>query len=79
MEEFKYIEGIMEHETDRQIDAVAAVMWSMYWSIVKKELSRKVNLLMYQLIYVSTPTKVMNSSKKKVSSAGWWGTPLEKR
>ncbi|KAK3544860.1 hypothetical protein QTP86_027529, partial [Hemibagrus guttatus] len=63
VEEFKYLgilftsEGRMDCEIDRQISAVAAVMWSMYRSVVvKKELSRKVKLSIYQSIYVPTLT-----------------------
>ncbi|KAK3564367.1 hypothetical protein QTP86_017329 [Hemibagrus guttatus] len=48
VEEFKYLgvlftsEGRMDHEIDRRIGAAAAVMQSMYRSVVvKKELSRK--------------------------------------
>ena len=47
VEEFKYLgvlfisEGRMERETDRQISAAAAVMRSLYGSVmVKRELSR---------------------------------------
>ncbi|KAK3555566.1 hypothetical protein QTP86_022023 [Hemibagrus guttatus] len=63
VEEFKYLgvlftsEGRMDHEIDRQIGAAAAVMWSMYRSVVvKKELSRKAKLSIYQSIYVPTLT-----------------------
>ncbi|KAK3519761.1 hypothetical protein QTP70_003904 [Hemibagrus guttatus] len=63
VEEFKYLrvlftsEGRMECEIDRRISAAAAVMRSMYQSVVvKKELSQKVQLLIYQSIYVRTLT-----------------------
>ncbi|KAK3529276.1 hypothetical protein QTP70_024824 [Hemibagrus guttatus] len=63
VEEFKYLkvlftsEGRMDREIDRQIGAAAAVMRSMYRSVVmKKELSRKVKLSIYQSIYVPTLT-----------------------
>ncbi|KAK3526805.1 hypothetical protein QTP70_033550 [Hemibagrus guttatus] len=63
VEEFKYLgvlftsEGRMDREIDRRIGAAAAVMWSMYQSVVvKKELSRKAKLLIYQSIYVPTLT-----------------------
>ncbi|KAK3523732.1 hypothetical protein QTP70_009253 [Hemibagrus guttatus] len=63
VEEFKYLgvlftsEGRMDHEIDRQIGAVAAVMRSMYLSVVvKKELSRKAKLSINQSIYVPTLT-----------------------
>ncbi|KAK3571553.1 hypothetical protein QTP86_013185 [Hemibagrus guttatus] len=64
VEEFKYLwvlfmsEGRMDHEIDRRIGAaVYAVMRSMYRSVVvKKELSRKAKLLIYQSIYVPTLT-----------------------
>ncbi|KAK3547532.1 hypothetical protein QTP86_021516, partial [Hemibagrus guttatus] len=63
VEEFKYLgvlftsEGRMDCEIDRQIGAAAAVMWSMYRSVVvKKELSRKVKLSIYQSIYIPTLT-----------------------
>ncbi|KAK3517715.1 hypothetical protein QTP70_016131 [Hemibagrus guttatus] len=57
VEECKY-PGVLftsEGRIDRQIGAAAAVMWSMYRSVVvKKELSQKVKLLIYQSIYVPT-------------------------
>ncbi|KAK3515281.1 hypothetical protein QTP70_013483 [Hemibagrus guttatus] len=63
VEEFKYLrvlftsEGRMDREIDRRIGAAAAVMRSMYQSVVvKKELSRKAKLSMYQSIYVPTLT-----------------------
>ncbi|KAK3561732.1 hypothetical protein QTP86_012988 [Hemibagrus guttatus] len=63
VEEFKYLgvlftsEGRMDREIDRRIGAAAAVMRSMYRSVVvKKELSRKAKLLIYQSIYVPTLT-----------------------
>ncbi|KAK3557454.1 hypothetical protein QTP70_027739, partial [Hemibagrus guttatus] len=63
VEEFKYLgvlfmsEGRMDREIDRRIGAVAAVMRSMYQSVVvKKELSRKAKLSIYQSIYVPTLT-----------------------
>ncbi|KAK3557566.1 hypothetical protein QTP70_030495, partial [Hemibagrus guttatus] len=63
VEEFKYLgvlftsEGRMDREIDRWIGAAAAVMRSMYRSVVvKKELSRNVKLLIYQSIYVPTLT-----------------------
>ena len=63
MEEFKYLgflftsEGRLEHETDRQISAAAAVMRSLYRSVVvKRELSRKAKLSIYRSIYVPTLT-----------------------
>ncbi|KAK3543057.1 hypothetical protein QTP70_010553 [Hemibagrus guttatus] len=63
VEEFKYLgvlftsEGRMDREIDRQIGAAAAVMRSMYWSVVvKKELSQKAKLSIYQSIYVPTLT-----------------------
>ncbi|KAK3518826.1 hypothetical protein QTP70_014865 [Hemibagrus guttatus] len=63
VEEFKYLgvlftsEGRMDREIDRRIGAAAAVMRSMYRSVVvKKELSQKAKLLIYQSIYVPTLT-----------------------
>ncbi|KAK3513875.1 hypothetical protein QTP70_032883, partial [Hemibagrus guttatus] len=63
VEEFKYLgvlftsEGRMDREIDRRIGAAAAVMPSMYRSVVvKKELSRKAKLSIYQSIYVPTLT-----------------------
>ncbi|KAK3571285.1 hypothetical protein QTP86_005921 [Hemibagrus guttatus] len=50
-------EGRMDREIDRRISAAAAVMRSMYRSVVvKKELSRKAKLSIYQSIYVPTLT-----------------------
>ncbi|KAK3513103.1 hypothetical protein QTP70_001397 [Hemibagrus guttatus] len=63
VEEFKYLgvlftsEGRMDCEIDRRIGAAAAVMRAMYRSVVvKKELSRKAKLLIYQSIYTPTLT-----------------------
>ncbi|KAK3544065.1 hypothetical protein QTP86_000871 [Hemibagrus guttatus] len=63
VEEFKYLgvlftsEGRMDREIDRRIGAAAAVMRSMYRSVVvKKELSQKAKLLIYQSIYAPTLT-----------------------
>ncbi|KAK3510218.1 hypothetical protein QTP70_030444, partial [Hemibagrus guttatus] len=63
VEEFKYLgvlftsEGRMDREIDRRICAAAAVMQSMYRSVVvKKELSRKAKLSIYQSIYAPTLT-----------------------
>ncbi|KAK3539790.1 hypothetical protein QTP70_013235 [Hemibagrus guttatus] len=63
VEEFKCLgvlftsEGRMDREIDRRIGAAAAVMRSMYRSVVmKKELSRKAKLSIYQSIYVPTLT-----------------------
>ncbi|KAK3548003.1 hypothetical protein QTP70_001912 [Hemibagrus guttatus] len=63
VEEFKYLgvlftsEGRMGREIDRRIGAAAAVMRSMYRSVVvKKELSRKAKLSIYQSIYIPTLT-----------------------
>ncbi|CAM4611183.1 unnamed protein product [Leuciscus chuanchicus] len=63
VEEFKNLgvlftsEGRMEWEIDRRIGAASAVMRSMYRSVVvKKELSRKAKLSIYQSIYVPTLT-----------------------
>ncbi|KAK3575378.1 hypothetical protein QTP86_025782 [Hemibagrus guttatus] len=63
VEEFKYLgvlftsEGRMDREVDRRIGAAAAVMRSMYQSVVvKKELSQKAKLSIYQSIYVPTLT-----------------------
>ncbi|KAK3508316.1 hypothetical protein QTP70_021492 [Hemibagrus guttatus] len=63
VEEFKYLgvlftsEGRMDREIDRRIGAAAAIMQSMYRSVVvKKELSRKAKLSIYQSIYIPTLT-----------------------
>ncbi|XDV14816.1 hypothetical protein PO909_014999 [Leuciscus waleckii] len=63
VEEFKYLgvlftsEGRMEREIDRRIGAASAIMRSMYRSVVvKKELSCKAKLSIYQSIYVPTLT-----------------------
>ena len=55
VEEFKYLgvtsEGRKECEIDRQIGAAAAVMRSLYWSVVvKRELTQKAKLSIYQSI-----------------------------
>ncbi|KAK3542751.1 hypothetical protein QTP70_001881 [Hemibagrus guttatus] len=61
VQEFKYLgvlftsEGRMDREIDRRIGAAAAVMRSMYRSVVvKKELSRKAKLSIYQSIFAPT-------------------------
>ncbi|KAK3543175.1 hypothetical protein QTP70_012283 [Hemibagrus guttatus] len=65
VEEFKYLgvlftsEGRMDREIDRRISAAAAVMRSMYRSVV---LSRKAKLSIYQSIYVPTLTPMVMSS-----------------
>ncbi|KAK3567192.1 hypothetical protein QTP86_012462 [Hemibagrus guttatus] len=63
VEEFKYLgvlftsKGRMDCEIDRRIGAAAAVMRSMYrLVVVKKELSQKAKLSIYQSIYVPTLT-----------------------
>ncbi|KAK3529325.1 hypothetical protein QTP70_029151 [Hemibagrus guttatus] len=63
VEEFKYLgvlftsEGRMDREIDRRIGAAAAVMRSMSRSVVvKKELSWKAKLSIYQSLYVPTLT-----------------------
>ena len=63
VEEFKYLgvlftsEGRMEREIDRRIAAASAVKRSLYRSVVvKRELSRKAKLSIYQSIYVPTLT-----------------------
>ena len=63
VEEFKYLgvlstsEGRTEREIDRLIGAAAAVMRSLYRSVVvKRELSRKAKLSIYWSIYVPTLT-----------------------
>ena len=63
VEEFKYLgvlftsEGRMEREIDRRIGAVSAVMRTLHGSVVvKRELSRKAKLSIYQSIYVPTLT-----------------------
>lgn len=50
-------EGRLEHDIDRRIDAVAAVMRPLYWAVmVKRELSLKVKLSIYQSINVPNLT-----------------------
>ncbi len=60
-EEFKYLrilfksEGKMEREIDRW--TASAVMWTLNRSVVvKRELSRKAKLSIYQSIYIPTLT-----------------------
>ncbi|KAK0147518.1 hypothetical protein N1851_012990 [Merluccius polli] len=61
--EFKYLgvlftsEGKIEREMERWIGAVSAVMQALYWTaVVKRELSQKAKLLIYQAIYIPTLT-----------------------
>ncbi|KAI3364315.1 hypothetical protein L3Q82_011116 [Scortum barcoo] len=65
VEEFKYLgvlftsEGKMEREIDRRIGAASAVMRSVYADrtvVVKKELSRKVKLSIYQVNLTLPPS-----------------------
>ncbi|KAK0144605.1 Craniofacial development protein 2 [Merluccius polli] len=63
VEEFKYLgvlftsEGRMEREIDRRIGAASAVMRTLHGSVVvKRELSRKAKLSIYQSIYVPALT-----------------------
>ncbi|KAK0149127.1 LINE-1 reverse transcriptase [Merluccius polli] len=63
VEEFKYLgvlftsEGRMEREIDRRISAASAVMRTLHGSVVvKRELSRKAKLSIYQSIYVPALT-----------------------
>ncbi|KAK0135268.1 TATA box-binding protein-associated factor RNA polymerase I subunit A [Merluccius polli] len=63
VEEFKYLgvlftsEGRMEREIGRQIGAASAVMRTLHGSVVvKRELSRKAKLSIYQSIYVPALT-----------------------
>ncbi|KAK0142406.1 hypothetical protein N1851_019850 [Merluccius polli] len=63
VEEFKYLgvlfrsEGRLEREIDRRIGAASAVMRTLHGSIVvKRELSRKAKLSIYQSIYVPALT-----------------------
>uniref|UniRef100_A0A8C6MBU3 Reverse transcriptase domain-containing protein n=1 Tax=Nothobranchius furzeri TaxID=105023 RepID=A0A8C6MBU3_NOTFU len=63
MEEFKYLgvlftsEGKLEREIDRWISAASTAMQAFYRSVVvKRELSQKAKLSIYQSIYISTLT-----------------------
>ena len=63
VEEFKYLgvlftsEGRMEREIDRRIGAASSVMRTLHGSlVVKRELSRKAKLSIYQSIYVPALT-----------------------
>ncbi|KAK0148960.1 hypothetical protein N1851_010644 [Merluccius polli] len=63
VKEFKYLgvlftsEGRMEREIDRRIGAASAVMRTLHGSdAVKRELSRKAKLSIYQSIYVPALT-----------------------
>ncbi|KAK0134946.1 LINE-1 reverse transcriptase [Merluccius polli] len=64
VEEFKYLgvlftsEGRMEREIDRRIGAASAVMRTLHGSVVvKRELSRKAKLSIYQSIYLWVMTE----------------------
>ncbi|KAK3526552.1 hypothetical protein QTP70_030692 [Hemibagrus guttatus] len=69
LEEFKYLgvlftsEGRMDREIDRQIGAAAAVMRSMYRSVVvKKALSQKAKLSIYQSMFLLSPMVMSSGS-----------------
>ncbi len=49
-------EGKVEREMDKQIGAASAVMQALYLTaVVKREVSQKANLSIYQSLYVSKP------------------------
>ncbi len=67
VKEFKYLgvlftsEGKMDREMDMRIGAAAAVMRGLYQTVmVKRELSRKAKLSIYQSIYVPASPMVMS-------------------
>ena len=75
VEEFKYLvvlftsEGRMEREIDRRIGAASAVMRTLHGSVVvKRELSRKAKLSIYQSIYVP-------SGRNELPQQGGWALP----
>ncbi len=46
-----------QHEINRWVGAVSAVMWALYWTVgVKRKLSWKAKLLINQSIYVPSLT-----------------------
>ncbi|XP_061628220.1 uncharacterized protein LOC133477457 [Phyllopteryx taeniolatus] len=49
-------EGKMEREIKRWIGAASAVMQTLYWYVVVKELSRKAKLSIYRSMYIPTLT-----------------------
>ncbi|KAF7644351.1 hypothetical protein LDENG_00223640 [Lucifuga dentata] len=58
-EEFKYLGvlfmsgGKMEHKIDRRIGAASEVLRKLYWTVmVKRELSQKARLSIYQSVYI---------------------------
>jgi len=79
----------MDNEVDRWIGAASAVMRALYRTLVmKKKLSQKAKLSIYQLIYVPTPTgghKLRVATERmrlqiqaaKMSSRGCLGSALE--
>ncbi|KAK0144408.1 Ankyrin repeat and sterile alpha motif domain-containing protein 1B [Merluccius polli] len=76
VKEFKYLqilfmsEGKMECEMDRRIGAASAVMRALYRTVVvKRELSQKAKLSIYQSIYVPTLTYVTERTKSRIQAA----------
>ncbi|KAK0137162.1 Complement C3 [Merluccius polli] len=82
VKEFKYLgtlfpsEGKMEREMDRRIGAASAVMRALYQTVVvKRKLSRKAKLSIYQSIYVPTLTYghqlwvVTESTRSRIQAA----------
>ena len=59
VKKFKYL-GVLstsEGKMEREISAASAVMWALYQTVVvKKELSQKAKLSIYQSVYVPTLT-----------------------
>lgn len=51
--------GKMKPEMDRWFGAALAVMQKMYWTVVvKRHLSKKAKLLIYQMIFQPSPTSM---------------------
>ncbi|KAK3548141.1 hypothetical protein QTP70_004858 [Hemibagrus guttatus] len=78
VEEFKYLwvlftsEGRMDHEIDRWIGAAAAVMQSMYRSVVvKKELNRKIRLDAHKPQLLPLRNKYQQSHREKERDGCW--------
>lgn len=78
VKEFRYLgvrftsEGRMNCETERRMGSVSAVLQKLYRIVVKRELSWKAKLSIYQSTYAPTFTK---SSPHEIPPKGGWAQP----
>lgn len=68
-------EGIIEWELTRRISAASVVMWTLYWSVVVKELRQKRNSQFTCQPTVYSHPHLWSPEPKWVSSTGWRPLP----